>query len=184
MSSKKSLSTKPKQTYVGEEVVWAKVAGHGWWPAVVYSGERAQELGIHVPRTKYAVKFLGTDECATLTADNLIDYEQGRAKNEVASAKREKTGFHQAIIEAHELVYGFDEVSDEIRQRFPFVPLVKKEPSTNAKKSATGVTPKRAKQGELCYRPSDHLCIICNQWQQHLKPTLLLRFLWCQRLQH
>ena len=54
------------------EIVWAKVKGHSWWPALV--GNVTSEKPRRKER-KYLVHFIGDDTRSLLTASCLTDFK-------------------------------------------------------------------------------------------------------------
>lgn len=53
---KEGTSTKVEETFEPNEIVWAKVRGYSWWPAVV--GKICKKLKSK-PETLYEVHFIG-----------------------------------------------------------------------------------------------------------------------------
>lgn len=84
-----------KNTFDTRDIVWAKVRGHAWWPAVV--GKEIKRLKLR-NEYQYEVHFIGDDSRSKLAAKYLRHFEE--AFIECALTAKTRTSLKQSIIKA------------------------------------------------------------------------------------
>lgn len=92
---RKDRLSKTKVTYTAGDIVWAKVRGHAWWPAIV--GKEAIQRK-NYSEAKYEVHFMGDATRAQLTVLFLRPFEKGFLES--AFMTMAKRGLKEAIMQA------------------------------------------------------------------------------------
>ena len=81
--------------YKKDDLVWAKIKGCSWWPAVVSSVEKGRTEA----ETQITVNFVGDNSHAILPPDKILGYEAGHEQYSVVK----KRGLADAIKYADEI---------------------------------------------------------------------------------
>jgi len=60
-------------TYKSDDIVWAKLRGFSWWPAMVSRTEKSRNSS----ETMVVVNFIGENSHAVLPLDKVVHYREG-----------------------------------------------------------------------------------------------------------
>ena len=84
-----------KISFTVGEIIWAKIRGYPWWPAIITGTEDEQR------EKKYAVSFIGDNTHASLAKKSLDKFEKGLTQH----SNTKKKNLQESIQKAKEIYY-------------------------------------------------------------------------------